>query len=49
MVGKVAWWDFNFLKFTDTSFVLSVWSILENVLCAREKYVHSAAFGRNAL
>ena len=47
VVREDAWYNFNFLKFTEVWFVTQIWSILENVPCALEK-VYSA-FGWNVL
>ena len=40
-------YDFNLIKFIETCFVM--WSILENVPCALEKNIYSAALRWNAL
>ena len=45
MVKEDAWYDFNLLKFIETCVV----SILENIPCALEKHVYSAALGWNTL
>ena len=48
VLRKDAWYDFNFLKFTEAYFVPSMWSVLENVP-ELEKIVYLIAFEWNAL
>ena len=47
MIRKDAWHDFSFLKFIKLLFQPSMWSVLENVPCALQENLYSAAFGRN--
>ena len=49
MVREDTWYGFNLIKFIETCFVSYMWFILENVLCALEKYVYSAVLGWNTL